>query len=142
MELSPNLKLIKFENLTEEIIANTYTKTKTCKCNLCKKETKSVHSYYDKKIKDIPFGKKSVIINIRTKIFICRNKACKGYLKTFKEDLEFINDYSRRTKRLDEYILDSVVNSNSHGTETFLKKHGIKVSDTTIDRIIKKKNTK
>ena len=74
------------------------------------------------------------------KIFIFYN--LEDEKNSFVEPLDFLSDNyerSRRTKRLEKYILDVSNLGSSISAEKTLKRNGVKISDTSINRMIKKK---
>lgn len=97
-----------------------------------------VKDRYIRKIDDLPFGGNSVKLIITCKRFVFYDLN-----ESYSETLNFVSDYyklGRRTKRLDNYILDVANNGSSHAVEKTLKRNGVNTSDTTIDRLILKKN--
>ena len=76
---------------------------------------------------------------IKVKIFAFYN--LKDEKNEYVETLDFLSDNyqrSRRTKRLEEYILDVSNLGSSIAAEKTLKRNGVKISDTSINRLIKK----
>lgn len=101
--------------------------------------TKSVKDRYTRIIDDIPFCRKQVKLVLTVKRF-----AFYDLKEEYREDLDFLsNNYirNRRTERLEEYILDIANNGSSNATEKTLKRNGVKISDTSINRLIKKKRS-
>lgn len=139
-ELSKNLRY-----LSHELKDNTYyvyceTKTKQFKHPEKKLFTKSIKHRYDRKVDDISFNGKKVILIIKVKVFVFYN--IKDEKNEFVEPLEFLSDNyqrSRRTKRLEQYILDVSNLGSAISSEKTLKRNGVEISDTSINRLIKKK---
>ena len=138
-ELSNNLKYIR-----HELIDNTYyiyceTKTKKFKHPEKNIITKSIKHKYSRKVQDISFNNKKVVLIIEVKVFVFYN--LKDEKNEFVENLDFVSDNyqrSRRTKRLEEYILDVSNLGSAVSAEKTLKRNGVKISDTSINRLIKK----
>ena len=59
--------------------------------------------------------------------------------KTVSEKFEFINDTGRRTKRLDDKIMEINKETNTIGSERLMRENFADISDTTILRMIKKR---
>ena len=139
-ELSKNLKYIKHELKDDTYYVYCETKTKKFKHPEKNITTKSVKHRYDRSVDDIAYNGKKVKLIINVKVFIFRN--LKDEKNEFVEPLEFLSDKyerSRRTKRLEEYILDVSNLGSSISAEKTLKRNGVKISDTSINRMIKKK---
>lgn len=139
-ELSKNLKYIKHELKDDTYYVYCETKTKKFKHPEKNIITKSVKHRYNRNVDDIAYNGKKVKLIIRVKVFIFRN--LKDEKNEFVEPLEFLSDKyerSRRTKRLEEYILDVSNLGSSISAEKTLKRNGVKISDTSINRMIKKK---
>lgn len=99
--------------------------------------TKSIKDRYKRVIDDIPFCGKQVKLVLTVKRF-----AFYDLKEEYREDLVFLSDKyirNRRTERLENYILDIANNGSSNATEKTLKRNGVKISDTSINRLIKKK---
>lgn len=138
-ELSKNLRYIKHELKNDTYYVYCVTKTKKMKHPEKDIFTKSVKHRYNRKVDDISFNGKKVKLIINVKIFIFNNLNDKK--NSFVEPLDFLSDNyqrSRRTKRLEKYILDVANLGSAIASEKTLKRNGIKISDTSINRLIKK----
>jgi len=138
-ELSKNLKYIKYELKDNTYYVYCETKTKKFKHPEKNLITKSIKHRYSRIVDDIPFNGKKVKLIIVVKVFAFYN--LKNEKSQFVESLDFISDKykrSRRTKRLEEYILDIANLGSAISAEKTLKRNGIKISDTSINRMIKK----
>lgn len=102
--------------------------------------TDKVKDRYIRRIADLPFCGTPVKIVVTCKRFVFYDLN-----ESYREKLNFLSDdytRSRRTKRLDNYILDVANNGSSNATEKTLKRNGVDISDTSINRLIKKKPIK
>ncbi len=122
-----------------------YCETKSKKFKHPEKDiiTSSIKDTYNKTIDDLPFNNKPVKLIIKMKIYAFYNLT--NERKYFTEKLNFLSEDNKtikRTKRLDKYILDTAATTSSNAAEKMLKKHGVNISDTTINRMILKKNMK
>jgi hypothetical protein len=105
-------------------------------CPICGKASNKVNRRYTRVLKDIPFGEKKVILDIKFNSYFCVNDACGKY--AFTEYSDFAEPFSTRTKRLTKRILELSAGSNGIWAESYIKRNLASVSDTTINRIIKK----
>jgi hypothetical protein len=102
--------------------------------------TNNIKTRYKRKIDDIAFNGKQTKIILTVKVFKFKN--LNAGKNEFAEKFDFISDtykVNKRTKRLEQYILDLANNGSSNRTEKTLKRNGVNISDTTINRLIKKK---
>lgn len=127
-QLSENLIYIKHKTINNEI--HIYCETK-------KEETKTVHQYYNKIIKDVPFGNFQTILHIKIKRYINDDRNLNK--KTITEQLSFLNTSKRLTKRLEDKLYEMTIENSFISTERFINKEYAKISDSTLLRIFKKK---
>ena len=138
--LSNNLKYINHELINDVYYIYCETKTKEFKHPEKNIKTKSIKHRYTRNVDDIPFNEKKVRLIIKVKVFLFRNIT--NEKNQFVENLDFLSeDYqrSRRTKRLENFILDIANNGSAISTEKTLNRNGVKISDTSINRMFKKK---
>ncbi len=139
-ELDSNLKYMRYELKDDTYYIYCETKTKKFKHPNKNITTKSVKHRYDRLVDDIPFNGKKVKLVINVKVFAFYK--LKGEKNQFVETLDFVSENykrSRRTKRLENYILDVSNLGSAISAEKTLKRNGVKISDTSINRMIKKK---
>ncbi len=68
-------------------------------CPLCGVPSSSVHSRYQRHLRDLPWGLSPVRIRLLVRKFVCRNPTCAG--RIFTERLPgFVASYARKTTRL------------------------------------------
>lgn len=108
--------------------------TITINCTVEKMEY-NIRGYKIRILKDINFGDKFVIINIKLPIYYTD----KTRKKSFVHPLNCCDNLSRRTKRLDSHIIENLKESSAIGLERTLKKTTCNISDTSITRMLKKK---
>lgn len=142
-DFKDELRYVRYE-LKDEIYY-IYCETKSKKFKHPDKDiiTSSIKDTYNKTVDDLPFNNIPVKLVIKMKIYAFYNLT--NERKYFKEQLSFLSDQNkgfRRTKRLEKYILDTAATTSSNAAEKMLKMHGINISDTTINRMILKKNLK
>lgn len=142
-DFKDELRYVRYE--LKDGIYYIYCETKSKKFKHPDKDiiTSSIRDTYNKTVDDLPFNNIPVKLVIKMKIYAFYNLT--NERKYFKEQLSFLSDQNkgfRRTKRLEKYILDTAATTSSNAAEKMLKMHGINISDTTINRMILKKNLK
>ena len=109
--------------------------SKSCKCPYCSKESKSVHSYYFRKISDLPaFGNK-VCIHLKTRKFYCYNPTCDQRVFAERFNTHFTR-YKRSSDRLREKLLKIALLSGGNAGHKLCKILNIAVSSSTLIRLI------
>lgn len=72
-------------------------------CPGCGQPSKSVHSYYSRRVKDLPLVDKGLVVELRARRFRCGNVGCSK--KTFSEPFgDFLAPYARITQRLNRVL--------------------------------------
>jgi transposase len=105
-------------------------------CPYCGKESKKLHSHYERKLRDLPIaGKKTQIILSNRKMY-CRNKDCSH--KTFSETFEFYEPNATMTKRLQKEILKVAMTQSSLSATKYLRGSVADVGKSTICTMLKK----
>lgn len=73
-------------------------------CPLCGSRSKRLHSYYSRRLKDLPIVSRSVNIELTVRKIFCDNPKCSR--KIFSQRLpDKVVPYSRRTSRANERLL-------------------------------------
>ena len=103
-----------------------------------KYENRRVHQTIIRKVQDIPFCGKKVIIYLSVKRFK-NNFDSFNSKKTITEHFDFLNDTKRRTIRLEETLYDLTKNQNFNASEAYAKKYIADISGNTLIRIFKKR---
>lgn len=103
----------------------------TSYCPNCRVLASKIHSYYYRKIKDLPAFEHKVIITLQARKFYCCHPEC--ILKVFTERFEkHFFPYRRGTYRLERLFLSAVLESSAKSAERLIRKMGVFVSDTTL----------
>lgn len=110
------------------------------KCKYCGMESHSIHSNYIRTISDLPIQDYQVRLVVTVPKFFCTNERCR--YKTFAYPLPFAASNSLRTKRLDDYIYQVGMKNSSLDAQKQISGSHVSVSNNTILRIIKKKQTR
>lgn len=101
-------------------------------------EDKHLHQTTIKKINDIPFNGKKVIIHLKTKRF--KNTFDKtSNKKTITESFDFLNNTGRRTKRLEESLYDLTKNQSFSASSKYANKFITSISRYSLVRMVLKK---
>lgn len=98
--------------------------------------TRKVHSRQERIVKDIPYGKYKTELHIISKKYF--NSLPEENGLTSAEKFTFINSSGRRTKRLDNLLMNLHKETSAIGLERIIKDSIVDISDTTILRILKK----
>lgn len=101
-------------------------------------ENKKIHQTIIRKVLDIPFNGKKVIIFLTVRRFK-NDFDLKSNKKTITETFDFLNETKRRTKRLDENLYDLTKNQSFKAAAEYSKKYIANVSDDTLINMIVKK---
>jgi transposase len=136
--LPSELVLETVEETADGIVLRTFAKRLPC-CPACLQSRVSYHSRYTRRMRDLPWQGRRVEIHLQTRRFRCRNRACRR--KIFAEQLPAVGaPKARETTRLCEIL--GVVGYALGGLpgERILKRLGIKSSDDTVLRRVKKRS--
>jgi transposase len=131
-------KVVSVDSLADSFIIYISSKNKKSFCPNCEEASSKVHSYYTRKFADLPaFGKFSQIV-LRARKFYCSTLECP--LKVFTERyVDHFKPYQRRTDRLHNKLLNIAIESGGKSAERICNQLSIPTSDTTLLRIIEKK---
>ncbi len=136
-DLDKNLVMIENEKKENTIYIKCKMNTSQSKCPYCESLSNSIHSKYIRTVSDLPIQNNKVKLLIVVRKFFCSNPDCE--YKTFGEKLNFIEPKSVKTNRLIEYINHIGLRDSSMDAVRTLGESGIKISSSTVLRIVKKK---
>ena len=139
-KLDKNLRVIGYRYEGDNLIIDIESTSNNGICPSCFKQSSRIHSRYIRQIKDLPIQEYKVILNLKTKIFFCKNKECK--VKKFSEQFDFIETHSRMTKRLESQIIKTSKSMSARASKEVINNGLVKISDDTILRLLKKNNNK
>jgi len=134
--LSEDLEYLSHEIQGDSIVINVRSKKSTAKCPYCGQMTDKVHSYYLRKLQDLPIQSKKVKLHIKRRKYFCANKEC--IHRTFAEVFDFFDERGRNTKRLQEEILRVSLTQSSIAASKYLKTSIADVGKSTICKMLKK----
>lgn len=132
-----NFRIISVDNQQDVLVVYVQITTQSAVCPNCCITSKRIHSYYTRKIADLPvFGKTSRII-LRPRKFYCHQDECP--FKIFTERFEsHFRPYKRRTERLESKIRQLGLLAGGRPAQRICTILSIPTSDTTILRLIEK----
>lgn len=109
-------------------------------CPMCQNPSQKVHSYYSRRIADLPWSGIAVGLLLHTRKFYCSTLVCKK--KIFTERLpEIAKPYARKTVRLNELLtLIGYVVGGEAGSRLALEL-GMSVSPDTLIQTLQKLKT-
>lgn len=102
---------------------------------------RKIHQVKIRKINDIPFNGKKVIIFLSVKRFK-NNYNLNSKKKTITETFEFLNETKRRTKRLDNMLYDLTKNQSFKAAAEYASKYIVNITDDTLINMVIKKTKK
>jgi len=133
---SEKFKVVSIDRVAD--LANIYVKSlqEKCYCPNCFEPGYGVHSYYTRKIKDLPAFGNCVIIYLRARKFYCREPECP--VKVFTERFtDHFASFKRFTSRAEKLLLTTVIELGAKASERLSLKMSLPVSDTTLLRWLK-----
>ena len=135
-DLDNNYKLDAFRNKADKIIFEISSEISTANCPYCGKESKRIHSRYQREVQDLPIQGKKVVLLVSTRKFFCDNDAC--CKRTFSERHTFVDANGKRTKRLEKNILFTSSQLSSINASKVLKNSNVDISKSSICVLLKK----
>lgn len=135
-DLDKNLVVLENHRKENTIYIKCEINTNQSKCPYCESLSSSIHSKYIRTISDLPIQNNKVKLMIVVRKFFCSNPNCNH--KTFGEKLNFADAKSVKTNRLINYINHIGLRDSSMDAVRTLGESGIKISSSTVLRIVKK----
>lgn len=136
--LDENLEYINHEIIDDTIKIWVESTLDEVECPYCHKLSTKVHSRYERSFQDLPMQGKKVVIIINNRKFFCHNKSCTH--KTFAQTYSFLSHKGKKTKRLENEIINISMNVSSITASNILRKSVAKVGKSTICNLLKKRN--
>lgn len=95
----PDCQVTRVERHGEGLELTVSTRERAGVCPDCGQRSGQVHSYYHRRVEDLPISGTAVVLNVRVRRLRCRNAACRR--QTFAYGAwAFLARYARRTLRL------------------------------------------
>ena len=101
----PDPSRLRLERIAEEggMVLSVASSGDSADCPSCRRPTRSVHSRYERKLRDLPWHGLLVQVRLRVRRFRCRSPECRR--KIFVERLAAVaSAYGRQTARLAETL--------------------------------------
>lgn len=136
--LNNNLEYVSHEIINETIYISVISTLVSVKCPGCNKPSSRVHAYYKKSFQDLPIQDKKVIIILKNRKMMCSNPNCDR--KTFAETFEFLAYKAKKSKRLEDRIIEVSVNISSLKAQQFLRNSVVNIGKSTVCNLLKKRN--
>jgi hypothetical protein len=106
------------------------------RCPLCQRRSKRRHSQYERTLADLPCAGAGVVLHLRVRRFVCRVRWCPRQI--FAERLrDLVVPYARRTIRLAQHLLRTVLDVGGKPGAAHLAVDGIPVSARTLLRLLR-----
>lgn len=100
---SDNLSVISVDNQQDVLVVYVQSTTRCASCLNCCITSKRIHSYYSRKIADLPVFDKISRIILRSRKFYCHQDECPFKVSTERFE-SYLRPYKRRTERLESKI--------------------------------------
>ncbi len=137
--LNENLEYIDHEVIGDTIYINVRSSKVKAYCPDCNTPSQRMHSRYQRRFQDLPISGKKVVIILNNRKFFCNNEDCSR--RTFSEKFSFIDDKAKKTKRLEDEIINLSKNMSSISVSKLLRENIATVGKSTVCNILKKRNT-
>lgn len=135
--LDENLEYIDHKMIEDTIYINVKSSKVEACCPECNTFSKRIHSRYQRRFQDLPISGKKTVIILNNRKFFCNNQDCNK--KTFSEKFNFIEDKAKKTKRLEEEIVNLSKNMSSISASKLLRENIATVGKSTVCNILKKR---
>lgn len=138
--LSRDLEYVEHELSDDTITIRVRSKRDTVCCPYCRTPSSRVHSRQKRRFQDLPIMDRRCIIELERRKMFCANPDCAH--KTFAEQFDCVEPYAQRTKRLNDKVIDTVLDMSSVSAAEQLRNGVCAVSKSTICRELKKKRSR
>jgi transposase len=132
----PNLKVEQIEQEGDVILLALRLTNSTARCPNCHRAAKRIHSYYRRRIADLPWGSYLVRLHLRIRKFFCLFPSC--VRRIFAERLSFlVASYARRTVRQGEIARLVGLAVGARAGSRLAKRLQMTVSPSTMLRLLR-----
>ena len=133
VSLPEGLDILAVSETAEELLIRVISNRSSSLCPLCSTPSHAIHSYYRRKLADLPCTGRTIRLLLTVHKFFCRNAACPR--KVFAECLpELLQPASRLTTRLRETLQTIGFALNGEGGARLARRLGMPISATTLLR--------
>jgi len=115
--LDKNLDYISHEIIGDTIYIHVVSNRNGVKCPFCETPSTKVHSHCKRTFQDLPIQGKKVEIILSNRKMLCHNVDCKH--TTFAETFTFLPYKAKKTKRLEDEIINVSLNVSSITEQNF-----------------------
>lgn len=137
--LDINLEYESHKFVDDIIYINVISNRSEVICPFCGKPSIKVHSHYKRSFQDLPIQGKKVVVVLNNRKMFCNNTECKN--TTFAETFAFLPHKGKKTKRLENEIINISINVSSTAAAELLQNSVVNVGKSTICNLLKKRNT-
>lgn len=137
--LDKNLEYVNHKFIEVTICINVISNREEVVCPFCGKASTKVHSHYKRSFQDLPIQGKKVVIVLNNRKMFCPNPECKN--TTFAETFSFLSHKGKKTKRLEDEIINISANVSSVAAAEILQNSVANVGKSTICNLLKKIHT-
>lgn len=135
--LNRNLEYVSHKLIDDTIYIRVVSIREEIVCPFCGQPSSKIHSHYDRSFQDLPMQKMKVIIILSNRKMFCHNPDCDHI--TFAETFEFLQPKAKKTKRLNDEIINLSINLSSLTASSLLNTRVAKVGKSTICNLLKKR---
>ena len=137
--LDEHLEYLIHKIIGDTIFINVVSNRDAVICPYCGIPSSKVHSRYERSFQDLPIQGKKVKIILNNRKMFCNNPNCNH--TTFAENFDFLKFKAKKTKRLENEIINISMNVSSLTATYFLKESVADVGKSTICNLLKKRST-
>lgn len=135
--LDKNLEYVNHEIVGDTIYIRVVSTREEVVCPFCGQPSSKTHSSYDRSFQDLPIQNMKVVVILSNRKMFCHNPDCEH--KTFAETFKFLPAKAKKTKRLEDEIINLSMNVSSLKASALLKTRVAKVGKSTICNLLKKR---
>lgn len=135
--LDKNLEYVSHEIIDNTVYIHVVSNRKEVICPHCKCSSSKTHSHYERSFQDLPIQGKKVKVILNNRKMLCQNPNCSH--TTFAESFDFIASKAKKTKRLEDEILNISMNVSLLTATELLRNNVVDVGKSTICNLLKKR---
>lgn len=138
--LDENLQYISHEIIEDTIYINIISTREEAICPYCGKPSSKAHSHYKRSFQDLPIQGKKVMFILSNRKMFCNNPECN--YTTFAESFDFLSFKAKKSKRLDDKIINISMNVSSLTATELLRNSVASIGKSTVCNLLKKRNSR
>ena len=135
--LDKNLEYVSHKIIDDTIYIDVISTRGEITCPYCGKPSSKIHSRYKRSFQDLPMQDKKVKIILSNRKMFCNNPDCQH--TTFAENFGFLPFRAKKTKRLDDKIINMSMNLSSLTATNLLRNNVASIGKSTVCNLFKKK---